>query len=277
MSASSKSVVAAGAFDDMRSRDIRFLEQSSRLGSLTVLLLNDDAIRRRTGRAPKFPEAERLYFLQAIRYVNAVRLMPADVTDDALPQVSGLNPAIWVVRAAENNAAKKSFCQSSGLEYRVIADDELRGFPDANKPAPDSKAKRKKVLVTGCYDWFHSGHVRFFEEASTHGDLYVAVGHDANVRLLKGEGRPLFPQEERRYVVGSIRFVKQALVSTGNGWLDAEPEIERLRPEIYAVNEDGDVPEKRDYCAAHGIEYLVLKRTPAPGLPKRSSTELRGF
>jgi cytidyltransferase-like protein len=131
--------------------------------------------------------------------------------------------------------------------------------------------------VTGCYDWFHSGHVRFFEEVSSHGDLYVAVGHDANVRLLKGEGRPLFPQAERRYLVGSIRFVTQAMVSTGDGWLDAEPEIQRLKPDVYAVNEDGDVPEKRDYCEQHGIEYLVLNRTPAPGLPKRSSTELRGF
>jgi len=43
------------------------------------------------------------------------------------------------------------------------------------------------------------------------------------------------------------------------------------------VNEDGDVPEKRGYCAEQGIEYVVLKRVPAPGLPKRSSTDLRGF
>ena len=33
----------------------------------------------------------------------------------------------------------------------------------------------------------------------------------------------------------------------------------------------------RDYCAALGIEYLVLERAPAPGLPQRTSTDLRGF
>jgi len=43
------------------------------------------------------------------------------------------------------------------------------------------------------------------------------------------------------------------------------------------VNEDGDEPEKRDYCAAHDIEYVVLKREPKPGLPRRESTHLRGF
>jgi glycerol-3-phosphate cytidylyltransferase-like family protein len=87
----------------------------------------------------------------------------------------------------------------------------------------------------------------------------------------------MYNEDQRRYMAGSIRFVKRALVSSGDGWLDAEPEIERIKPDIYAVNEDGDVPEKRDYCEAHGIEYRVLKRTPKAGLPKRQSTNLRGF
>ena len=109
------------------------------------------------------------------------------------------------------------------------------------------------------------------------GDLYVVVGHDANIRLLKGQGHPLFPEAERRDMAGAVRYVKQALVATGDGWLDAEPEIKRLRPDIYAVNHDGDRPEKRAYCQAHGIEYRVLERIPKEGLPRRQSTNLRGF
>ena len=117
----------------------------------------------------------------------------------------------------------------------------------------------------------------FSKKSARYGDLYVVVGHDANIRLLKGEGHPLLPQDERRYVVGSIKFVKQALISSGEGWLDADPEIRKLKPDIYAVNEDGDKGGKREYCEKIGIEYLVLKRAPAPGLSKRSSTDLRGF
>jgi len=132
-------------------------------------------------------------------------------------------------------------------------------------------------MVTGCYDWFHSGHVRFFEEVSQLGDLYVVVGHDANVRALKGRGHPMYSQEERCYMAGSIRYVKHALISTGHGWLDAEPELERIKPDMYAVNEDGDKPEKKKYCREHGIEYVVLKRLPKAGLPRRESTEMRGF
>ena len=151
----------------------------------------------------------------------------------------------------------------------------LQGF--AQPPPQPAAPGRKKVVVTGCYDWFHSGHVRFFEEVSAYGDLYVIVGHDANIRLLKGQGHPLLPQEERRYLAGSIKYVTQALISTGDGWVDAEPEIQRLKPDLYAVNEDGDKGGKREYCAQRGIQYLVLKRLPAPGLPGRTSTDLRGF
>ena len=78
-------------------------------------------------------------------------------------------------------------------------------------------------------------------------------------------------------MVQSIRFVRQAVVSTGHGWMDAEPEIASIKPDYYVVNEDGDKPEKRQFCAEHGIDYKVLKRLPKPGLPRRESTSLRGF
>lgn len=134
-----------------------------------------------------------------------------------------------------------------------------------------------RAVVTGCYDWLHSGHIRFFMDASAVGELYVVVGSDRNVELLKGPGHPLRREDERRYMVGSVRHVQRCLVSSGSGWLDAEPEIAQIRPRYYVVNEDGDQPEKRDFCASRDIEYVVLRRVPHRGLPARSSTALRGF
>jgi cytidyltransferase-like protein len=163
------------------------------------------------------------------------------------------------------------------MKYQVIKQALLKEFPQYHHHVPDEQSKNKKVVVTGCYDWFHSGHIRFFEEVSALGDLYVVTGSDINVLFLKGQGHPMFPQEERRYMVQSIRFVRQALISSGNGWMDAEPEIARIKPDIYAVNEDGDKPDKRNFCKARGIQYVVLKRTPKEGLPTRLSTDLRGF
>ncbi len=270
-----KQVIITGGFDDLRAPRIRFLEEAARLGPLTVLLWNDETLRRLTGAAPKFPQAEREYVLRAIRFVSRVELLN-DATDlDSLPEAATRQAGCWVVDPVQDNSAKASFCAAQGLDYHVFDEEHLRGFPEIPPARPGTAPKR--VIATGCYDWLHSGHVRFFEEVSGYGDLYVVVGHDANVRLLKGAPHPMHSQDERRYAVASIRFVTQAFISSGQGWLDAEPEIDRLRPDIYAVNEDGDQGGKREFCARHGIEYLVLKRVPAPGLPRRSSSELRGF
>jgi cytidyltransferase-like protein len=270
---SAKQVVISGGFDDIRSHDLRFLEEAAKLGELTVLLWPDSVLEKVTGRPPKFPFAERNYFLNAGRYAGKVVAADAAADFNTLPD--NVPADVWADCAPTTSPAREGFCRRRNLAYRVFRPEELSGFPEP--PPMPSAPGGKKVVVTGSFDWFHSGHVRFLEEVSAHGDLFVIVGHDANIRLLKGEGHPLLPQDERRYVVGSIKFVKQALISSGDGWLDADPEIKQLKPDIYAVNEDGDKGGKREYCEKMGIEYLVLKRAPAPGLPQRSSTDLRGF
>ena len=266
-------VIVAGGFDDLKSRDLRFLEEAAKLGEVSVLLWLDAALQELHGKAPKFPLVERKYFLNAVRYVSRTIEADGPADFDRLPD--HLRADIWADVESPANPAREKFCRENKIVYRIFSADELNGFPEP-PPMPFALG-RKKVVVTGCYDWFHSGHVRFTEEVSAYGDLYVCLGNDVNVRLLKGEGHPLLTQEERRYVAGSIKFVKQALISSGMGWLDADPEIKKLKPDIYAVNEDGDRGGKREYCKMNGIEYLVFKRTPAPGLPGRSSTDLRGF
>lgn len=272
-----KTVIITGSFDDLRSRHVRLLQEASRLGRVHVLLWTDAMVEAVGSARPKFPQDERRYLLEAIRYVDRVSLCNGPADSVALPEHEIRAPAEWVVDSSADTPAKRAFCQRHALAYRVLGPEDLQGFPEEPSSVVEPAPGRKKVIVTGCYDWFHSGHVRFFEEVSALGDLYVGLGHDANLRLLKGEGHPLFPANERRYLVQAVRFVKQAFVSSGNGWLDAEPEIQRLRPDIYAVNEDGDRPEKREYCRSQGIEYRVLKRVPKQGLPRRQSTELRGF
>ncbi len=272
-------VVVSGGFGDLRSPHIRFLEEASKLGDLHVLLWSDERIQALDGMTPKFPEEERLYFLQAIRYIQQVTLVTDTVDRDALPPIDGAHPDNWVVHESDDTPAKRAYCRAHDIEYQVLRPANIEDFPDG--PTSDGDVAtdnaRKKVLVTGCFDWLHSGHVRFFEETSELGDLYVVVGHDQNIELLKGPGHPQFHQDERRYMVQAIRYVKQALISTGHGWMDAAPEITRIKPDMYAVNEDGDKPEKAAFCKEHGLEYVVLKRTPKAGLPRRASTDLRGF
>lgn len=277
-----KRILVAGSFDDFRSRHVRLLHEAHRLGKVHVVLWSDRMMVAVTGRPPKFPTAERHYLVRTNRYVADVVL--ADDIDNHVQSAYTLSesllrrvdPDIWL--DIEGNQGRAAFCASHGFEYLVLGAGDLAGFPEHDAVVDKRRANpRKKVVGTGCYDWFHSGHVRFFEEASEYGDLYVIVGHDENVRLLKGEGHPLCPEAERCYLVGSVRYVNRAMISTGRGWMDAEPEILALKADLYVVNEDGDKPEKQAFCREHGLEYLVLKRTPKDGLVGRSSTNLRGF
>ena len=133
---------------------------------------------------------------------------------------------------------------------------------------------RKKVFVSGCYDLLHSGHVAFFKDASQYGDLYVGIGSDATIEDLKGR-KTINSEQERLYMVKSVRYVTDAWINSGSGIMDFEEELIRFRPDIFVVNEDGHSPYKETICEKLGIEYLVLNRIPDAGLPTRSTTDIR--
>lgn len=120
----------------------------------------------------------------------------------------------------------------------------------------------------------HSGHVAFLQEASRHGELYVGIGGDENVKNLKGR-YPVNTEEERKYMIDALRCVKQCTVNKGWGIIDFEEELAQICPDIFIVNEDGNSPRKSEIVKKRGIEYLVLKRIPHGDLPTRSTTSLR--
>lgn len=132
----------------------------------------------------------------------------------------------------------------------------------------------KKVFVSGCYDLLHSGHIAFFQEASSYGDLYVALGSDKTVYELKGKA-PVNNEEERLYMVKSVSYVTDAFISQGAGMLDFLEEFYTIKPDIFIVNEDGNTPAKQALCEKYGVEYLILKREPHGNLTPRSTTALR--
>jgi len=131
-----------------------------------------------------------------------------------------------------------------------------------------------KVFVSGCFDMLHSGHVAFFKEASTYGDLYVGIGSDATINELKGR-LTINSEQERLYMIDAIKYVKEVFVNSGKGILDFKEELIRLKPDFFVVNEDGFSPAKEDLCNELGIELKVLKRIPESGLPERSTTAIR--
>ena len=132
----------------------------------------------------------------------------------------------------------------------------------------------KKVFVSGCYDLLHSGHVEFFRQASQYGDLYVGIGSDQTILGYKHH-KTFYPEQERLFMVKSIKYVKDAYINAGDGIMDFVPTIDIVKPDIFVVNADGSSEAKRQFCQERGIEYVVLQRTPADGLTARSSTDIK--
>lgn len=132
----------------------------------------------------------------------------------------------------------------------------------------------KKVFVSGCYDLLHSGHVEFFKQASQYGDLYVGIGSDSTYLEYKHR-KPMFPQEERLFMVKAIRYVKDAYINEGSGVIDFISTLDLVKPDIFVVNAEGGSVEKRKLCQERGIQYIELQRTPAEGLQARSSSSLK--
>ena len=131
-----------------------------------------------------------------------------------------------------------------------------------------------KVLVSGCFDMLHSGHVAFLEEAASYGELYVSLGADHTVMQLKH--RPtVCNEQERKYMLEALRCVKKVYIGPGEGKMDFLPLLEVVKPDIFFVNSDGSDDEKRALIEARGIRYIVSNRTPHVGLPARSTTALR--
>src|SRR5215469_10076833 len=103
----SKPVVIVGAFDNLRSRDVRFVEEASKLGPVTALVYPDQTIPTQTGSGPRFPLAERLYTVQALRWVNAAIPMEPSIPPAALPQSNRWEGSQWVDQYGPFNEARQ--------------------------------------------------------------------------------------------------------------------------------------------------------------------------
>ena len=132
----------------------------------------------------------------------------------------------------------------------------------------------KKVVVSGCFDMLHSGHIAFLNESASYGNLYVCIGSDETVFELKGR-YPVTNQAERKYMLEAMKCVYDCRINTGSGFIDFENELTDIQPDIFIVNEDGHSSQKEKLCKKLNIEYKVLNRKPAENLPQRSTSSLR--
>ncbi len=125
----------SGPFDDIRSGDLRFLEEAARSGALTVALWPDDLVARVRGGC-RFPLEERRYVLESVRFVERVI-----VSHDATPDLSGFagGDAVWAVREDEATpgaaeTARRGACSSASSGRRNWPASPLRRL--ISRPSP---------------------------------------------------------------------------------------------------------------------------------------------
>jgi D-beta-D-heptose 7-phosphate kinase/D-beta-D-heptose 1-phosphate adenosyltransferase len=100
-----------------------------------------------------------------------------------------------------------------------------------------ARKKGKKVVFTnGCFDIIHAGHVRYLKKARSCGDiLIVGLNSDSSVKAIKGESRPIVPQNERAEVLSALSSVDRVVIFN-----DPTPIklIKAIKPDVLAKGAD---------------------------------------
>ena len=96
---------------------------------------------------------------------------------------------------------------------------------------------KKVVLVGGCFDVIHPGHIIFLSKAKKLGDeLVVLLESDENIKRLKGVNRPVHNQKERADVLRALKFVdKVILLPNMQSNEDYEKIIKKIKPDFIAA------------------------------------------
>lgn len=151
---------------------------------------------------------------------------------------------------------------------RVIDAAEMSAIRDRMEAAG-----RRLVFTNGCFDLLHAGHVRYLQQARALGDaLVVGLNGDGSVRELKGEGRPLNPQEERAEVLAALGCVDYVVIFEGKR---ATHLLRAVRPHIYAKGGDY-TPQSLDSGERAELEACGARIEILPLVPGRSTTALAG-
>lgn len=147
---------------------------------------------------------------------------------------------------------------------------KLRTCDELSRALQQHRGRGERVVFTnGCFDLLHGGHVHYLQQARALGDcLVVALNDDASVRLLKGDDRPLRPQDERAHVLAALACVDYVVL-----FGEATPLalIKSLKPDVLVKGGDytlETVVGREEVEASGGTVHLI------PYVEGVSTTEL---
>lgn len=130
-------------------------------------------------------------------------------------------------------------------------------------------SNKKKVMISGCFDPIHIGHIKLIESATKHGDLIVALHSDGFIENKKGFC--FMKWNERCAILLSIKGVKKVVSFDDSGGTACEA-LEKYNPDYFANGGDQYVKNTPELltCKKLGIETLWF----VGGGKMQSSSEL---
>jgi rfaE bifunctional protein nucleotidyltransferase chain/domain len=114
---------------------------------------------------------------------------------------------------------------------------KIKDQPAMQEAVEKAKGEGKKVVFTnGCFDILHLGHIRYLSEAKKCGDyLIVGVNSDRSMRAIKGEDRPVIPEQARTELLAALCFVDGVVIFDEE---DPLALIQCLQPQVLVKGED---------------------------------------
>lgn len=121
--------------------------------------------------------------------------------------------------------------------------------------------EKKIVLVGGCFDILHIGHIRFLKEAKKLGDtLIVLLESDQNIKKMKGGGRPVNSQKFRAEILEALRDVDSVIllpeIMTDKAYDDL---VKKIKPDFIAVTKgDQGLQNKKRSAETVGAKVVEV-------------------
>ncbi len=130
---------------------------------------------------------------------------------------------------------------------------------DYKKQIENWKKEGKKIVFTnGCFDILHAGHVDYLEKAKSLGDvLVVGLNSDESVKRLKGQTRPVNPQEYRKKVLQALKPVDLVVIFDED---TPERLIKEVKPDILVKGGDYTIDNivGADFVMSYGGKVTTI-------------------
>ena len=156
--------------------------------------------------------------------------------EDAV-SLANLAAGIVVEKVGTTPIRQRELVHAIATEQAIELSDKICGLDDLRTRIAGWRARGEKIVFTnGCFDLLHVGHVTYLDSAKKEGDrLIIGLNTDRSVRALKGEGRPVIPQDERARVLSSLASVDAVILFDQDTPLEL---IKTIHPDVIAKGND---------------------------------------